>query len=78
MWYCSRGDAYRLGYAESADGVTWVRDDDVAGLPPSRNGWDSEMICYPAVYDRNGRRYLLYNGNGFGATGIGYAVAVGW
>lgn len=74
MWYSSRGDAYRLGYAESADGLTWVRDDEEAGLLPSTDGWDSEMICYPAIYDRDGRRYLLYNGNGFGATGIGYAM----
>jgi hypothetical protein len=77
MWYCRRGDAYRLGYAESADGVGWQRRDDEAGLAPSTTGWESEMICYPAVYDRNGRRYLLYNGNDYGATGIGYAVAAG-
>lgn len=74
MWYCSRGDAYRLGYAESADGMTWKRRDEEAGLEPSPAGWDSEMVCYPAVYDHDDRRYLLYNGNGFGATGVGYAV----
>jgi hypothetical protein len=77
MWYCSRGDAYRLGYAESADGLTWDRRDERAGLEPAPAGWDSEMICYPAVYERNGRRFLLYNGNGYGATGIGLAVASG-
>ena len=69
MWYCSRGPAYRLGYAESADGLTWDRRDDEAGLEPSPGGWDSEMICYPAVYEADGRRFLLYNGNGYGATG---------
>jgi hypothetical protein len=74
MWYCSRGAAYRLGYAESGDGLTWERRDHEAGLEPSSSGWDSEMISYPAVYDRGGRRYLLYNGNGYGASGIGYAV----
>ena len=77
MWYCSRGAAYRLGYAESDDGLTWERRDHEAALEPSSNGWDSEMIGYPAVYDRDGRRYLLYNGNGYGATGIGYAVEAG-
>jgi hypothetical protein len=74
MWYCSRGPFYRLGYAESADGVFWDRRDEEAGLEPSRTGWDSQMVCYPAVYEHVGRRYLLYNGNGFGATGVGYAL----
>jgi hypothetical protein len=31
------------------------------------------MIAYPAVFDLGGRRYMLYNGNGFGATGFGLA-----
>jgi len=74
MWYSSRGHAYRLGYAESADGLTWERLDDAAGLEPSTEGWDSEMVCYPAVYDADGERHLLYNGNGYGETGIGHAV----
>ena len=74
MWYCTRGDAYRLGYAESPDGFTWERRDENAGLDPSAAGWDSEMICYPALLDWKGKRHLLYNGNGYGATGIGYAV----
>jgi hypothetical protein len=33
------------------------------------------MQCYPSVFDHRDRRYLLYNGNGFGATGIGWAEA---
>jgi hypothetical protein len=74
MWYSSRGDAYRLGYAESADGLSWKRLDQLAGLEPSTEGWDSEMVCYPAVYDAGERRYLLYNGNGYGETGVGFAV----
>ena len=76
MWFSSRGDVYRLGYAESADGIAWERLDDQAGLEPASEGWDSEMVCYPAVCGTEGRRYLLYNGNGYGATGIGYAVEV--
>jgi hypothetical protein len=45
-----------------------------AGLDPSENDWDSEMICYPFVFDHAGRRYMLYNGNGYGKTGFGIAV----
>lgn len=75
MWYCTRGESYRLGYAESSDGLSWERKDDEAGLEPSATGWDSEMIAYPCVFDREGIRHLLYNGNGYGATGFGYAVS---
>ncbi len=32
------------------------------------------MIAYPNIYEYEGRKYLIYNGNGFGKTGFGYAV----
>jgi hypothetical protein len=75
MWYCVRGEAYRIGYAESADGLAWTRHDALAGITPAADGWDAEMLAYPAVFDARGRRYLLYNGNGYGRTGFGLAVA---
>ena len=74
MWYSFRGDTYRIGYAESQDGLQWERRDEEAGIEPSSTGWDSEMIEYPYVFLHEGRRYMLYNGNGFGRTGIGLAV----
>jgi hypothetical protein len=74
MWFAARGDHYRLGYAESSDGVNWVRDDRCAGLLLSEEGWDAEMIAYPAILDAGSMRYLLYNGNGYGRSGIGYAI----
>ena len=74
MWYACRGAAYRIGYAESADGLQWERRDGEAGLDVSASGWDSEMVGYPCVFDHRGRRYMLYNGNGFGETGIGLAI----
>ncbi len=74
MWYSYRGETYRIGYAESADGKRWTRLDDHAGIEPSEVGWDSESIEYPSVFARGGRRYMLYNGNGYGATGVGLAV----
>ena len=70
-----REHSYRIGYAESEDGVSWERRDDKAGLGPSEHGWDSEMAAYGCVYEHAGARHLLYNGNGFGRTGIGHAVA---
>src|SRR4051812_7108555 len=74
MWFCSRGDRYRIRYAESLDGLTWVRRDDEAGIDVSSRGWDAEMIEYPCVFDHKGSRYMLYAGNGFGRTGFGLAV----
>jgi len=74
MWYAVRGKRYRIGVAESADGLTWTRHDDAAGIDVSASGWDSEMIEYPVVFDAAGRRYMLYNGNGYGRTGMGLAV----
>lgn len=74
MWYSRRGDTYRIGYAESPDGLCWERRDDFAGIDVSPSGWDSEMVEYACVFDHGGRRHMLYNGNGFGATGIGHAV----
>ena len=74
MWYSHRGESYRLGYAESRDGLNWDRKDEESGLDVSDEGWDSEMLAYPFVFDYEGQRYMLYNGNGYGKTGIGLAV----
>jgi hypothetical protein len=74
MWFCARGQAYRIGYAESDDGVAWTRMDEAAGIDVSESGWDSDMIEYPFVFDHKGDRYLLYAGNGFGRTGFGLAI----
>lgn len=74
MWYSYRGKNYRIGYAESKDGLYWERKDDKVGIDVSESGWDSEMIEYPFVFDHKGERYMLYNGNGYGKTGIGLAI----
>ncbi|ADE10848.1 hypothetical protein [Sideroxydans lithotrophicus] len=82
MWYSyrshadyrsARANSYRIGYAESGDGLVWTRLDDMAGIVPSAEGWDSFMLAYPEVVDVGSRRYMFYNGNGFGQTGFGYA-----
>jgi hypothetical protein len=74
MWYSYRGKRYRIGYAESSDGLHWIRKDNETGIHVSRSGWDSKMIEYPFVFDHQGSRYLLYNGNDYGKTGIGLAL----
>ncbi|MBA3828691.1 MAG: hypothetical protein H0X33_07125 [Taibaiella sp.] len=80
MWYSYRGNGdistYRIGYADSPDGFTWTRKDTEAGIDVSQDGWDSEMICYPFIFDHEGERYMLYNGNGYGKTGFGIAQLI--
>ena len=73
MWYCVRGDVYRIGCAESADGLTWKRKDSEAGITESEVGWDSVLTAYPHVFDAAGSRWMLYNGNDYGKTGVGLA-----
>ncbi len=71
-----RNQSYRLGYAESKDGFKWERKDDLVGIHKSDNpnDFDYEMIDYAYCYEHNNKKYLLYNGNGFGRAGFGYAI----
>ena len=65
---------YRMGFAYSTNGKTWRRNDALAGIDVSDKGWDSQMICYPYLFEHRGRLFMLYNGNGYGKTGFGLAV----
>lgn len=70
----NRDRAYRIGHAWSDDLVDWVRDDGALALDVSAGDWDSDMLCYPHVFECDGRVYMLYNGNAFGRDGFGLAV----
>ena len=74
----TKSKGYRLGYAESRDGVTWERKDDAVGIDVSESGWDSEMLCYATLMRYQDKVYLFYNGNNLGATGFGYAELAEW
>jgi hypothetical protein len=83
MWYSYRArrdyrrnpkNTYRIGYAESGDGLDWVRKDEVVGIDVSEDGWDFQMIAYPYVYKHRDTLHMVYCGNDFGKAGIGYAV----
>lgn len=77
MWFSYRdgtGRTYRIGRAWSENGTSWELQLDRAGIDVSKEGWDSQMIEYPFVFDHRGSRYMLYNGNGYGATGFGLAI----
>ncbi|MGJ0457044.1 hypothetical protein NG782_10130 [Aliarcobacter cryaerophilus] len=70
----SISQGYRLGYAESADGKNFERNDKKVGIDVSSSGWDSEMVAFAEriEIDEN-TTYLFYCGNHYGMAGIGYA-----
>ena len=83
MFFCYRQSSdfrknkdrgYRIGHAYSDDLANWVRDDEHPHLDITNGGWDSEMLCYPHVFECDGKTYLLYNGNEFGRYGFGLAA----
>lgn len=76
--YATKSNGYRLGYAESKDGINWTRKDENVGITVSESGWDSKMMAYPAVIKWKDKVYLFYNGNDMGKTGFGYAVLEYW
>ncbi len=65
---------YRLGYAESTDGLNWTRMDERMDIEVSASGWDSEMICFGNIFKHKDKTYLFYCGNHYGMGGMGYAV----
>lgn len=67
----SRG--YKIGHATSIDLSNWIRDDESLSILGTPGTWDSDMQCYPHVFECDGRIYLLYNGNDFGRHGFGLA-----
>lgn len=86
MFYCYRGHedfrknpahSYRIGYAYSTDLENWTRNDEIVGIDISKDGFDSEMVAYPHVFETNSGIYMLYLGNEVGKYGFGVAKLEG-
>lgn len=75
--YRSHKNGYRIGYAYSTDLIHWTRDDSKVGIDVSEEGWDSEMISYPHIFELNNKLYMLYLGNQVGRQGFGIAELEG-
>ena len=76
MWFSYKGDNYKIGYAESYDGIEWIRKDDFFKISSSKKDtFDNEMMCYAAVVKYNEKYFMFYNGNNYGFHGINLAVA---
>lgn len=82
MYFCFReatdfrtnpSRSYKIGYAYSKDLKSWIRDDKLGGVmvASEKNEWDSEMQCYPHLFEIKNQVYLLINGNEFGKNGFG-------
>ncbi|ATX80286.1 hypothetical protein Ga0123461_1874 [Mariprofundus aestuarium] len=69
----NKNRGYRIGYAYSDDLIHWTRDDGDVGIDVTEGSWDSDMLCYPHVFEMDGNVYMLYNGNEFGRFGFGLA-----
>ncbi|MCC6583105.1 MAG: hypothetical protein IT271_05335 [Chitinophagales bacterium] len=67
---------YKIGLANSTDGINWNKQYDQTNIYLSENGWDSNMMEYCHVFNHSGIEYMLYNGNDFGKDGFGYAVNI--
>jgi hypothetical protein len=75
MWYARRRPGYALGFARAAgDGAVWARKDEAVRFSGTPEAWEDQERTYPCVFDHGGRRYMLYNGNGYGRTGFGLAI----
>lgn len=75
--YRNQANGYRIGYASSSDLTNWVRDDNKAGIDVSEDGWDSEMVSYPHIFELDSRIYMAYLGNQVGKDGFGLAELTG-
>ncbi|MEO8998681.1 MAG: hypothetical protein ABI227_05310, partial [Rhodanobacter sp.] len=76
VMYFTRGNLggeYFPGVAYSDDGIQWERHDEALGLTLSTSGWDSRVICYPALIQQRDKLLMFYNGNDMGVDGFGVA-----
>jgi hypothetical protein len=78
VMYFTRGNVtgeYFPGVAYSDDGLAWTRRDETLGLALADTGWDSRVVCYPALIRQRDTLWMFYNGNDMGVDGFGVAHA---
>ena len=68
---------YRIGYAESEDGIHFTRMDDKMVFEEANTQFDSEMMCFGKIYAHKDKVYMFYCGNRYGLGGMGYAELEG-
>lgn len=71
MWFCARGKNYKIGYAQSLDGIKWIRMDNKFRVNGKPQKWDNLAMAYPSVIKYKKKLLMIYTGNDYGRTGIG-------
>lgn len=78
LWVNTFGTAYRVHRLTSPDGLAWTWSPRVGadgelgvGAP---GAFDDHQRSYPCLVRESGKLQCWYTGNGFGDTGMGYAV----
>jgi hypothetical protein len=81
LWVNTFGTAYRVHRLRSPDGLQWEwserRGPDGELGVGGEGAFDDYQRSYPCVVRRGDQLHCWFTGNGFGATGIGYATADG-
>lgn len=77
MWVSCSGEHYRIFSLTSTDGVSWTwvpagPDGDLGIGPPG--SFDDAQRSYAAVVKKPDRYLMWFSGNGYGATGMGFAI----
>jgi hypothetical protein len=70
MWVTRRVGEYAIAYAESLDGVNWIRKDKIFGLEPNGEKEELYMTEYSAVVRSSNKYFMFYNGTDYGRNGI--------
>ena len=71
MWFCARGKNYKIGYAESKNGIKWIRRDNQCKVVGKPEKWDKLAMSYPSVIKYKKKLLMLYTGNDYGKAGMG-------
>lgn len=72
MWYCyeKKVGKYKIGYAESKNGINWIRKDHLVKFNNKIKGIDDKMMEYPSLISLKKKHYMFYNGNNYGKDGF--------
>ncbi|HLF26000.1 MAG TPA: cohesin domain-containing protein [Anaerolineae bacterium] len=78
MWYTGRDAAgiYAIGYADSADGMSWTKHPNPVLNKGDLGAWDSQYVREPSVVKTSGAYHLWYSGtDNWPRFNIGHATS---
>ncbi len=73
IFFSGRGEAYKI-YKATGNNLNNLITFKEPELNVSASGWDSQMVEYAHVIQIGKFQLMIYNGNNFGNTGLGYAL----